>query len=194
MCIPHQSPTFAHKFKSIDFLVKYTIVDEYAIFLFLGRVFKGNFKGQTVAVKRYKTRDSIMKSEVSWKFAKKDGNFVRVIINFTPHHKNKNEFLTTHAPTVHIQQNIFEKTLVEVGSPNLYASLGTFCVQIGKFFAPQWVFKHSEEFRNRRYFPSKTANCRFSNIIQRLIVPRIADQFGRKRCQKNRKDVEYRLL
>jgi len=25
-----------------------------------------------------------------------------------------------------------------------------------------------EEFRNRRHFPSNTANCRFSNIIQRL--------------------------
>ena len=51
-----------------------------------------------------------------------------------------------------------------------------------------------EEFRNRRHFPSKTANCRFSNILQRLTVPRIIDQFWRERCQKKRKDVDYKLL
>ena len=39
-----------------------------------------------------------------------------------------------------------------------------------------------------------TANCRFSNIIQRLIVPRTIDQFGRKRCQKKHKDVDYNFL
>ena len=42
-------------------------------------------------------------------------------------------------------------------SLHLYASFGTFCVQIGQSFAPQWVFKHSKEFRNRRHFPLKTA-------------------------------------
>ena len=97
-------------------------------------------------------------------------------------------------PTAHLKQDIFGKTLIEVCSLHLYASFGTFCVQIGQSFAPQWVFKHSEEFRNRRHFPSKTANCRFSNIIQRLIVPQIIDQFGRKRCQKKREDVYYKLL
>ena len=80
-------------------------------------------------------------------------------------------------PTAHVQQNIFGKTLIEVSSLHLYASFGTFCVQIDQLFAPQWVFKHSEEFRNRRHFPLKTANCRFSNILQRLTVPRIMDQF-----------------
>ena len=68
-------------------------------------------------------------------------------------------------PTAHVQQNIFGKTLTEVCSLHLYASFGTFCVQIGQLFASQWVLKHSEEFRNRRHFPSKTANCRFSNIL-----------------------------
>ena len=68
-------------------------------------------------------------------------------------------------PIIHIQQNIFENTLLEVCSSHLYASFGTFSVQIGQLLAPQWVFKHSEEFRNRRHFPSKTANCRFSNIL-----------------------------
>ena len=62
-------------------------------------------------------------------------------------------------PTAHV------KTLLEVYSLHLYASFDTFCVQIGQLLAPQWVFKHSEEFRNRRHFPSKTGNCRFSNIL-----------------------------
>ena len=34
--------------------------------------------------------------------------------------------------TVHVPQNMFEETLIEVGSPYLYASFGTFCVQIGQ--------------------------------------------------------------
>ena len=36
-------------------------------------------------------------------------------------------------PTVHEQQNIFEKTLKEVGSSHLYTSFGSFCFQIGQF-------------------------------------------------------------
>ena len=44
--------------------------------------------------------------------------------------------------------------------------------------------------RNRRNFPSKTAILPFSNIS----VPRIIDQFGRKRCHKKRKDVNYQIL
>ena len=91
-------------------------------------------------------------------------------------------------PTVHTQQNIFEKTLAEVCSSNLYASFGTFCIHIGQ------LFKYSEEFRNRRNFPSVTMNCRFSNILQRLTVSPMIDQFWRKRCQKKRKDVDYKLL
>ena len=43
-------------------------------------------------------------------------------------------------PTVHVQQNIFEKTLIKIGSSHLYASFGTFCVQIGQFLESQWVF------------------------------------------------------
>ena len=96
--------------------------------------------------------------------------------------------------TIHIQQNIFEKTLIEVGSPHLYASFGTFCVQIGQLFAAQWVLKHLEEFGNRRHFPSMTTICWISNMFQRLIVQRMIDQFGHKRCQKKHKDVDYQLL
>ena len=75
--------------------------------------------------------------------------------------------------TVNVQQNIFVKSLIEVGSPHIYASFGTFCTQIGQIFAAQWVFEHSEELRNRRYFPSMTTICWFLNIFQRLNVPRI---------------------
>ena len=97
-------------------------------------------------------------------------------------------------PTVHVRQNNFETALIEACSPDLYASFGTFCAQIGQLFAAQWVFKYSEEFRNRRHFPSKTVNCRFSNILQRLIVPATIDQFCLKMCQKKRKDLDYKLL
>ena len=40
-------------------------------------------------------------------------------------------------PTAHLQQDTFGKTLIELGSLHLYASFGTFCVQIGQLFAPQ---------------------------------------------------------
>ena len=45
----------------------------------------------------------------------------------------QNEFLTAD----HVQQNVFEKTLIKAGSSHLYASVGTFCVQIGKSFESQ---------------------------------------------------------
>ena len=37
-------------------------------------------------------------------------------------------------PTVYVQENIFEKTYIEIGSPHLYASFGTFFTQIGQLF------------------------------------------------------------
>ena len=79
-------------------------------------------------------------------------------------------------PIVHVKQIFFEKSLIEVEvcSPHLYASFGMFCVQIGSLVAVQRVFKHSEEFRNRRHFPTMTAICEFSNILQRLTV-RVSD-------------------
>ena len=43
--------------------------------------------------------------------------------------------------TIHVQQNIFEKILIEDGTSHLYASFGTFCVQIGQFLEAQWVFE-----------------------------------------------------
>ena len=88
----------------------------------------------------------------------------------------------------------FEENLIEVCSPHLYASFATFCVQIGSLFVAQSVFKHPEEFPNRRHFPLKAAICRFPNILQRLTVPRMIDQFVRKQCQKKPKDMDYNLL
>ena len=90
-------------------------------------------------------------------------------------------------PNVHIQQKFFEKNLIEVCIQHLYNSFCTFCVQIGQLFVAQWVFKHSEECPNRKHFPSMTAICLLSNIFQRLTLPRVIDQLGRKRCQKKRK-------
>ena len=41
-----------------------------------------------------------------------------------------------------IYNKIFlKKTLVEVCSPHLYASFGTFCAQIGQLFEAQWIFQ-----------------------------------------------------
>ena len=52
-----------------------------------------------------------------------------------------NEFLTADrsSSTQH-----WNKTIEEVCIPHLYASFGTFCVQIGQLLAARWVFKHSE--------------------------------------------------
>ena len=47
---------------------------------------------------------------------------------------------------------------------------------------------------NLRHFPWMTAICRFSNKLQRLTVSRIIDQFGCERCQKKRKDLDFKLL
>ena len=96
----------------------------------------------------------------------------------------------TKLPTVHLQQNFFEKTPLEVGSSHIYASFGTFCVQIGQLFEAQL----DRIIWNRRHFPSKTVILPFSNIFQRLTVPRKIDQFGRERCQKKCKDVSNQHL
>ena len=40
-------------------------------------------------------------------------------------------------PTVRLQQNIFEKTLIEVSSLHLHASFDNFCVQIGQLLQAQ---------------------------------------------------------
>ena len=49
-------------------------------------------------------------------------------------------------PTVNAQQSVFEKNLIEVGSSHLYASFGTFQVQIDQLVEAQLDFKLSEVF------------------------------------------------
>ena len=96
--------------------------------------------------------------------------------------------------TLHVQQIFLKKLLLKFVVHIFTLLLTPFCVQIGQSFEARWVFKHSEEFRNWRHFASIAAICRFSNILQRLTVPPTIDRFGRKRCQKKRKDVDYTLL
>ena len=73
-------------------------------------------------------------------------------------------------PTVRVQQTIFENSFIKIYSSHLYASFGTFWVQIGELLVAQLVSKYSEEFRNWRDFPSIKAISRFSNILQRHIL------------------------
>ena len=60
----------------------------------------------------------------------------------------------------------------------------------------QWDIKNLTFVRiqNWRHFPSRAAIWPFWNVFQRLAVPQMIDQFGRKRCQKKRKDVDFKLL
>ena len=90
-------------------------------------------------------------------------------------------------PIAHVQPNIFGQNLLEVCSLHFYASFGTFCVQIGQLLETQWVFEHSQEVEIDVILP-------FSYIFQRLTVPRMINQFGRKKYQKKRKYVSYQLL
>ena len=46
-----------------------------------------------------------------------------------------------YQPTVRFQQNIFEQTLLEVDTLNLYASFGSFCVQTVQSLEAQWAFE-----------------------------------------------------
>ena len=43
-----------------------------------------------------------------------------------PGHKIRIYWMNFRQPTAHVQQNIFGKTLIEVRTPHLYASFGTF--------------------------------------------------------------------
>ena len=57
-----------------------------------------------------------------------------------PGHNIRMYWANFRQPTAHLQQDAFGKTLIEVGSLHVYASFGTFYVQVGQLFAPQWVF------------------------------------------------------
>ena len=60
-----------------------------------------------------------------------------------------------------------KKTLIEVCRPHLYASFGTFCVQIGQLFLAGAVcLRIFGRIRNQRHFLSKNVICRCSSILQ----------------------------
>ena len=92
--------------------------------------------------------------------------------------------------TVHVQQNIFGITykswLV------VYASFGTFCVQIGQFFETQGAFEKCSPTVKSLFLKENDVDSFensnltiFNHFSKNLCVmsPKI-DQFGRKRCQK----------
>ena len=72
-------------------------------------------------------------------------------------------------PTIHVQQNIFEKTLIEVGSSLLYASFGIFWVQIDQLVKAQWDFKLSEEFEIDVIFLRKQRFYRFHTFFKKTL-------------------------
>ena len=96
-----------------------------------------------------------------------------------------NEFLT-----IQVKQSILEKTFIENGSSHLCTSFGTFCVQIGHLFEAQICLKINKSQSSKE----KVGDFAILPNVQRLTVPRIIDQFGHKRCQKKRKEVDYQLL
>ena len=74
-------------------------------------------------------------------------------------------------PTIHVQQNICEKTLIKVGSSNLYAPFGTFCVEIVQLLVTQWVFKFSEEFEIDVIFLQKQRFYHFQTFSKHSLCP-----------------------
>ena len=58
-----------------------------------------------------------------------------------PAHNIRMYWTNLWQPTAHVQQTFFEKTPIEVCSPHLYASFGTFYVKISQLFELQWVFE-----------------------------------------------------
>ena len=69
-------------------------------------------------------------------------------------------------PTIRVQQNIFVKNLSEFGILHLYASFGTFCVEIGQLFEAQWVFEHSQEFETGNMFLQKQGFADFQAFFK----------------------------
>ena len=72
-------------------------------------------------------------------------------------------------PTIHVQQNICEKTLIKVGSSHLHASFGSFWVQIGQIVEALWYFKLSEEFEICVIFLRKHQFYHFQTFFKVLL-------------------------
>ena len=88
-----------------------------------------------------------LRTETDWAWFEWLTNFQGKVSRYTLPRKNMNlpysirmYWTNFWQPTVHVKQNIFEKNVIKVGSSHLYASFGTFCVQIGQFLEAQWVF------------------------------------------------------
>ena len=64
-------------------------------------------------------------------------------------------------PTVGVQQNIFEQALIKIVSLNLYASFGTFCVQMGQLFESQWAFEECLKIDKTLFFKENVADFNF---------------------------------
>ena len=99
--------------------------------------------------------------------------FFKNILLYTVTRKNMNlpysirMYWTNFLPlSVHVQQNIFEITHIEVGSSNLYASFVTLWVQIGQLFEAQWDFKLSKEFEIDVIFLQKRVFYRFKFLFK----------------------------
>ena len=97
--------------------------------------------------------------------------------------------MTFWQPTVHLQQNIFKKTLIEVESSHFYASFGTFCTQIDQLFEVKWVLWLSLEIDSRSLLCNGRKMLPISEFFRI-----IKDSLCLKRCQKKCKVVEYKLL
>ena len=78
--------------------------------------------------------------------------------------------------TVHVQQNIFDKTLIKVDSSHFCASFGTFCVQICKLFESQWDLQLSFENSDFTVFKhfSKTHSASKNKPIWKQNMPKEA--------------------
>ena len=97
-------------------------------------------------------------------------------------------------PTNRVKQNISEQTLIKDVSLCLYASFGTFCVQIGQLFESQWAFEECLNIDKSSFSKEMYADFGILPNVQRLTAPLILGRFGRKSCQKKREDVNYQFL
>ena len=87
-----------------------------------------------------------------------------------------------------------KKTLIEVGSSHIYASFGTFFVQIGQLFRAKQVFDKCMKTVKSLFSKENDFDFDFEfEFFRNLTVPRLIDKFEPKRCQKKHKDVSYKL-
>ena len=69
-------------------------------------------------------------------------------------------------PIIRLQQNIFEQSLIEVGSLHIYACFGTFCVQIGQIFESQWAFEECLNIDKSLFSQENVADFDFLRIFK----------------------------